>query len=115
MVIDHAARLRAADFGGRLFDGLCALLELPHVWTKLSAVERGSAAGAPYDDMLPLLRALAAVAPDRMLWGTDWPHPVLDAPMPDDGDLVDHVWRVRPDAAGAAGGAGGNPARLYGF
>jgi predicted TIM-barrel fold metal-dependent hydrolase len=50
-----------------------------------------------------------------VLWGTDWPHPVLGAPMPDDGALVDYLWRVIPEAARRHAALVENPARLYGF
>lgn len=115
VLIDHAARLRATDFGGHYFQSFCELMERPNIWTKLSGVERGSDAGAPYDDMLPLLQAVAAIAPGRVIWGTDWPHPVLDGPMPDDGALVDYIWRVLPDAGRRQAALVDNPARLYGF
>jgi predicted TIM-barrel fold metal-dependent hydrolase len=115
VLIDHAARLGAADYPGAHLDSFCALMTRPHLWTKLSGVERGSLAGAPFDDMLPILQAVAEAAPDRVLWGTDWPHPVLGAPMPDDGALVDYLWRVIPESARRHAALVENPARLYGF
>ena len=115
VLIDHAARLNAGDFAGPYFDSFCELMTRPTVWTKLSGTERGSAAGAPYDDMLPILTAVAEIAPDRVIWGTHWPHPVLGKPMPDDGALVDYVWQVLPDADRRQAALVDNPARLYGF
>ncbi len=115
VVIDHAGRLNAGDFGGPYFDTFCELMARPNIWSKLSGTERGSAAGAPYDDMLPILRTIAGIAPDRVIWGTDWPHPVLGKPMPDDGALVDYVWQILPDADRRQAALVDNPARLYGF
>ena len=115
VVIDHAARLGARDMGGAGLDGFCALMTRPNLWTKLSGIERGSESGAPYDDMLPMLQAVAQAAPDRVMWGSDWPHPVLDRPMPDDGGLVDFLWRVIPDPVARQAVLVDNPARLYGF
>jgi 2-pyrone-4,6-dicarboxylate lactonase len=115
VLIDHAARLNAGDCPGPYFDSFCELMARPNIWTKLSGTERGSATGAPYDDMLPILTAVAEIAPDRVIWGTDWPHPVLGKPMPDDGALVDYVWQVLPDADRRHAALVDNPARLYGF
>ena len=115
VLVDHAGRLHASDLRGPHFEGFCELMARPNIWTKLSGVERGSKAGAPYDDMLPILQAVAEIAPDRVIWGTDWPHPVLDAPMPDDGLLVDYFWQVLPDAGRRQAALVDNPARLYGF
>ena len=115
VLIDHAGRLHASDYGGPNFDEFCRLMDMPHVWTKISGVERGSEAHAPWDDMIPILRETVRLAPDRTLWGTDWPHPVLSCPMPDDGKLVDYLWRVVPDDTVRHGILVDNPARLYDF
>lgn len=115
VLIDHMARLSAADYGGAWFTAFCALLRRETVWTKLSGAERGSNTGAPWDDMLPIAAALVEIAPDRLLWGTDWPHPVLATPMPDDGALVDLAGRMLPTEALRQAVLVDNPARLYGF
>jgi 2-pyrone-4,6-dicarboxylate lactonase len=115
VLIDHAARLNASDHGGPYFDAFCDLMTRSNVWTKISGAERGSEQGSPYDDMLPILREVARIAPDRIIWGTDWPHPVLGKPMPDDGELVDYVWRILPDSDARQAALVDNPARLYGF
>lgn len=87
----------------------------PNIWTKLSGVERGSLNGAPYDDMLPILQEIARIAPDRCIWGTDWPHPVLQNSMPDDGALVDYIWQILPTEAQRQAVLVDNPAKLYDF
>jgi 2-pyrone-4,6-dicarboxylate lactonase len=63
------------------------------IWVKIDMADRLSAAGAPYADMIPFVRAIVETAPERVLWGTDWPHPMYEPgrPMPNDGDLVDFL------------------------
>jgi 2-pyrone-4,6-dicarboxylate lactonase len=115
VLIDHMARLMADDYDGPWFHAFCELMRRDFMWTKISGAERSSATGAPWDDVLPIAHALIDIAPDRLLWGTDWPHPVLSAPMPDDGALVDFAGRMMPDAALRQRILVDNPARLYGF
>ena len=57
---------------------------------------------AGYDDVVPFARRLVERFPDRVLWGTDWPHPNLTDHMPDDGKLVDFIPRIATDAGAAA-------------
>ncbi|WP_257817401.1 amidohydrolase family protein [Phenylobacterium sp. J367] len=61
------------------------------VWSKVSCPERLSVAGPPYDDVVPFQREIVETFPDRVLWGTDWPHPNLKGHMVDDGVLVDQI------------------------
>ena len=61
------------------------------VWSKVSCPERLSLAGPPYDDVVPFQREIVETFPDRVLWGTDWPHPNLKSHMVDDGVLVDQI------------------------
>jgi predicted TIM-barrel fold metal-dependent hydrolase len=68
----------------------------------------------PYADTVPYARALIAAAPQRILWGTDWPHPNVRH-MPDDGDLVDLLAAFAPDEATRNTILVDNPARLYHF
>jgi len=65
--------------------------EDPDVWSKVSCPERLSLAGPPYDDVVPYQRAIVERFPDRVLWGTDWPHPNLKGHMVDDGVIVDQI------------------------
>lgn len=67
------------------------LEEDARVWCKVSCPERLSLAGPPYDDVVPFQRAIVERFPDRVLWGTDWPHPNLKGQMADDGVLVDQI------------------------
>ena len=74
-------------------------------WVKVTCPERMSIAGPPYDDVVPFGRELVERFPDRVIWGTDWPHPNMKKVAPDDGVLVDYIpksHRPRP-AAGTPG------------
>ena len=68
-----------------------------------------SIAGPPYDDVVPFGRALVERFPDRVIWGTDWPHPNMKKVAPDDGVLVDYIPEDRADRGAAAGAAGRQP------
>lgn len=113
-VIDHMARVPVeAGLEQEPFQALLELLADERAWVKISGAERLTAGGAPpYDDVVPFARALLAAAPDRVLWGTDWPHPNVRA-MPDDGDLVDLLVDFAPDEALRTRVLVDNPRRLY--
>lgn len=74
------------DSGG--FQALVALMR-GGAWAKLSHAYHIDLAGPPYAAAAPFARALIAAAPDRLVWGSDWPHPMRDGPMPNDGALLD--------------------------
>lgn len=115
-VIDHMGRLHADETNGPYHRALVDLMaSCDNAWIKISGAERGSIAGPPFTDMIPIARSLVEAAPDRTLWGTDWPHPVLSGPMPDDGQLVDLLAELVPDPATRHRVLVENPARLYGF
>lgn len=85
-------------------------------WMKLTGPYRITARRrTPYDDVTPFAHALLARRPDRIVWGTDWPHPIVPVPMPNDGDLANHVFEWIPDEALRRRVLVDNPARLYGF
>jgi predicted TIM-barrel fold metal-dependent hydrolase len=116
VVIDHMGRpnpARGTDAPG--FRGLIRLLQSGRGWAKLSAPYRTSMQDSPYVDMTPFAQALIAAAPDRLVWGTDWPHVTLDTPMPNDGDLLDILAVWAPDPVIRAKILVANPAALYGF
>ena len=97
------------------FQALLRLLREYRCWVKLSHAYHISVAGPPYQDTISLARTLIAVAPDRLLWGSDWPHPMLHGPMPNDGSLIDLLAAWVPDEERRHGVLVDNPARLYGF
>lgn len=115
-IVDHMARVRAADgLDQKPFRDLLHLLQVnPRAWVKISGAERITAQGPPYEDVVPFARAVIEAAPDRVLWGTDWPHPNLKE-MPDDGDLVDLLADFVPDETTRTRILVGNPAVLYDF
>ena len=91
------------------------LFETGRCWVKLTGPYRISAApDLPYPDVTPLAHRLAGVNPDRLIWGTDWPHVMNKKPMPNDGDLTDLIAAWLPDARARAR-ARDQPAALYGF
>lgn len=115
-IIDHMARVRAAD--GTEQEPFQLLLEIlsenSNAWVKISGAERITREGPPYGDVVPFARELIETAPDRVLWGTDWPHPNVRR-MPDDGDLVDLVADFVPDEKTRDRILVENPTRLYDF
>jgi 2-pyrone-4,6-dicarboxylate lactonase len=91
------------------------------VWSKVSCPERLSVAGPPalngernaYRDVQPFAQRIVETFPDRVLWGTDWPHPNLKNHMPDDGLLVDFIPHVARTAELQRKLLVDNPMRLY--
>jgi 2-pyrone-4,6-dicarboxylate lactonase len=116
-IIDHMGRVPTAK--GLEQPPFRQLLELAHsnanCWVKISGSERISSAGPPFTDAVPFAQALIAAAPDRILWGTDWPHPNIARHMPNDGDLVDLIPLMMPDALMQQRILVDNPNRLYQF
>jgi predicted TIM-barrel fold metal-dependent hydrolase len=112
-VIDHMGRVSAGDgLAQPAFERLLALLGETHAWVKVSGPERVSSALGDYADAVPFAAALIRQAPDRVLWGTDWPHPNVRE-MPDDGALVDLLPRMAPDPLLRQRLLVDNPLRLY--
>jgi len=116
-IIDHMGRVPTkAGLEQPPFQRLLTLIRSnQRCWVKVSGAERISSAGPPFTDAVPFARALIEAAPDRILWGTDWPHPNIARHMPNDGDLVDLVPLMMPDAALQKRILVDNPHRLYGF
>ncbi|MDP9928682.1 amidohydrolase family protein [Variovorax paradoxus] len=116
VVVDHMGRPDVSQpVDGPQFERFVTLLrEHPNIWSKVSCPERLSLAGPPtYDDVVPFARRLVESFPDRVLWGTDWPHPNLKAHMPDDGTLVDMIPRIAPTVELQRQLLVDNPMRLY--
>jgi len=114
VVVDHMGRVPVRDGLDQIpFRLLLELLKRPNWWVKVSGAERISDTGPPFTDAIPFAQRLIAAAPDRVLWGTDWPHPNVRW-EPDEADLVDLLPRFA-DAAALQQVLVDNPARLYGF
>lgn len=117
MSIGHFAYQQAVD--GVQAPGFGALLELMkrgNTWMKISGANRVSETDLPpYDDVAPMAHALIEVAPDKIMWGTDWPHPNKFVINPNDGDLLDGFgeWVTDPDLRRRI--MVDTPAAFYGF
>jgi 2-pyrone-4,6-dicarboxylate lactonase len=116
VVVDHMGRPDVSKpVDGPEFAGFLELLAgHPNIWSKVSCPERLSKSGPPgYDDVVPFARRLVELYPDRVLWGTDWPHPNMTSHMPDDGALVDFISRIAPTVELQRKLLVDNPMRLY--
>lgn len=116
VVFDHLGHVPVeagtSDLG---FQWLLRLLREGRAWVKLSGAYRISRKGAPFHDTLPCARALVEAAPDRCVWGSDWPHVAVWGPMPDTGGLLNLLPLWAPDDEVRRGILVDNPTRLYGF
>ena len=113
VVIDHIGRIDIAEgLQGKSFTVLKRLLDRGNIWVKLSGTDRISKGQYPYADAIAFPRTLAAHAPERVVWGTDWPHPNHNA-VPNDGDLVDLLATWLPEAELRRRILVDNPQRLY--
>jgi len=116
VVVDHMGRPDVAlDPSGDEFGLFLKLLdENRNFWTKVSCPDRLSQSGPPgYDDVVPYARKIVETFPDRVLWGTDWPHPNLKSHTPDDGKLTDFIPRVASTPELQRKLLIDNPMRLY--
>lgn len=115
VVIDHMGRpdvSKGVD-GAGFAKFLQFLASHPDIWIKVSCPERLTLAGPPYDDVVPFARTLVERFPDRVLWGTDWPHPNMKSHMPDDGVLVDVIPKIAVTEQLQHALLIDNPMRLY--
>ena len=96
---------------------LLDLAREPNVWLKLASAYRMRRYGATYDQIVPITRAVAASSPDRVIFGTDWPHSIAFKPgeMPNDGDIVDMLLDFVPDEKARHKLLVDNPKRLFDF
>ncbi len=115
-IIDHMGRVPTRDgLDQKPFAILLDTARMDNCWIKICGAERISSVGPPFTDAVPFAQAVLEVAPDRTLWGTDWPHPNIKRHMPNDGDLVDLIPLFVPDAELQRRVLVDNPHRLYGF
>lgn len=112
-VIDHMGRVPAKDgVDQKPLAALLDLAKLERCWIKVSGSERIDM--PPYDKAVPIARKIVAACPDRVLWGTDFPHPNATHEA-DEADLVDLLPKIAPDPALRKKLLVDNPAKLYGF
>jgi predicted TIM-barrel fold metal-dependent hydrolase len=116
VVIDHMGRTDArAGTGTPGFQSLVRLVGDGGCWVKMSGAHRLSTRAPDYPDAKPFHEALIWANPDRLIWGTDWPHPRIESDMPNAGHLLDLFNEWTPDAIVRRKILVDNPARLYGF
>ena len=123
VIVDHMGRpdVRKPVDGPEFALFLKFMHENPNVWAKVSGAERLSVSGppalngegAPYRDFVPFARRVVEEFPDRVIWGTDWPHPNLKDHMPDDGLLVDVIPHIATTPGLQKKLLVDNPMRLY--
>lgn len=117
VVFDHMGHMPTSigtDHPG--FRDMLHLLETGRAWVKLSGAYRITAGTElPYEDVAPFARAIVKANPERVLWASDWPHPYVNIPMPNDGALLDLLEDWTPDTATRDRILRDNPQRLYGF
>lgn len=116
VVVDHMGRPDVTQpVDGPEFELFARLLrEHQNIWSKVSCPERLSKSGPPtYDDVVPFATRIVETFPDRVLWGTDWPHPNMKSHVPDDGKLVDFLPRIATTPELQRKLLVDNPMRLY--
>ena len=96
--VDHLGRpdISQGPGGADIKRFIRLLDEHPNIWTKFSGAERLSPRGPPFGDFVAVVLPVLERFPDRVLWGTDWPHPNMEHRVPDDGELVDVIPRIAP-------------------
>jgi predicted TIM-barrel fold metal-dependent hydrolase len=114
-IVDHMGRVKAAEgLQQKPFQALLSLFRVnPLAWIKICGAERVSVGKRPFRDAVPFAQALIAVDPGRLLWGTDWPHPNITRDMPNDGELVDLLGEMCPDAVLRQRILVENPTQMY--
>ncbi|GAD24946.1 amidohydrolase [Acidovorax sp. MR-S7] len=117
LVVDHLGRIDPAEGpAAAAYGALRRLLDGGNTWVKLSgAYMRSTVHGPSYADTLPLGRALVQAAPERLVWGSDWPHTTEAPGTVNDADLVDLLQAWAGTDAAMDRILVDNPARLYGF
>jgi len=117
IVFDHMGRIPAsASITHPAFGVISKLIDKGKTWVKLSSVYQDSKVGPPsYADMMGLAQAYVKAAPERMLWGSDWPHPTVKGTKPDDPALLDLLADWAPEERTRQRILVGNPEAVYGF
>jgi 2-pyrone-4,6-dicarboxylate lactonase len=116
IVIDHFGYMKASKgVKHPNFQAFLRLLKSGRCWCKFTGAYRISSHDMPYPDVTPLAHAIIEANPDRVVWGTDWPHPKHEGAMPNDGAMCNRLLEWVPDATIRDRVLAANPARLYGF
>ena len=116
IVIDHFGYMKVGKgVADANFQAFLRLLKAGRTWCKFTGAYRISAHDMPYPDVTSLAHAIIDANPDRVVWGTDWPHPKHEGAMPNDGEMCNRLLEWIPDAAIRNRVLAANPAKLYGF
>jgi 2-pyrone-4,6-dicarboxylate lactonase len=118
VVFDHLGHFPvpvAGETGENGFAALERLMQHGHTWVKLSGGYRLSTQPVPYSDLSSYAQRLCNLRPDRLIWGSDWPHTAVDGKMPNDGQLLDTLAHWVPDQTIRNRILVNNPAALYDF
>jgi 2-pyrone-4,6-dicarboxylate lactonase len=116
IVLGHLGYMRTdKGLGAPGFQALLRLMRTGRCWVKLTGPYRISVNAMPYPDVAPFAHALIDAAPQRVIWGTDWPHVMVKSAMPNDGALCDLLLDWVPDETIRRKVLVENPAKLYGF
>lgn len=115
VVFDHFGHPSNPDVNDAGFQNMCALVKEGTAWVKLSGAYRVVNATNKWSAIQPFVDALLKTRTDRLVWGTDWPHPNIPAPMPNDGDIADAVFKWLPEALLRQQVLVRNPEVLYQF
>jgi predicted TIM-barrel fold metal-dependent hydrolase len=116
VVIDHLGRPDAArGVADPSVQKVAELLRKGNFWVMVSLAEKISKAGPPWDDVVPIVRLYLETAPDRIIWGSDWPHPVSTKQPPNEADLLEFLYRCAPGESERRKILVDNPAQLFGF
>lgn len=115
IVVDHMGRpsMSQGPDGAEISAFKRLLDEHPNIWTKVTCPDRLSSQGYPWDDFVQVVRPMVERYSDRVLWGTDWPHPNMQNDIPDDGHLVDIIPRIAVTGELQRKLLIDNPERLY--
>jgi predicted TIM-barrel fold metal-dependent hydrolase len=115
-VLDHLGRIRADEsLNSASYRSLLRLLDTDRCWIKLASLYRLSLQPYPFLDMLPMIHDVVARRPNRVIWGSNWPHPICPTAMPNDADLVDLIPLWLPEDTVQHQVLVENPEALYGF
>lgn len=115
VVFDHFGHPSNPDVNDAGFKNMCALVKEGTAWVKLSGAYRVVNAANKWSAIQPFVDALLKTRTDRLVWGTDWPHPNIPAPMPNDGDIADAVFKWLPEESLRQQVLVRNPEVLYQF
>jgi predicted TIM-barrel fold metal-dependent hydrolase len=116
-LIDHIGLIRPSEGGVQqpAFQALLRLFRTGHCWVKLTGGYRISSEAPPYREVIPLLEALVKERPDRILWGSDWPHVMMKGKMPNTTELFDLLLDWVPDEKIRGRILADNPQELFRF